>query len=59
MKQTLTDIQVEYDEPIPIYCDNNKHHQYLEEPGDAIQDEAHSNQVSLSMGVGCRKEHQS
>jgi hypothetical protein len=22
MKQTLTDIQVQYDEPIPIYCDN-------------------------------------
>ena len=22
MKRTLTDIQVEYDEPIPIYCDN-------------------------------------
>jgi hypothetical protein len=22
MKQTLTDILVEYDEPIPIYCDN-------------------------------------
>jgi hypothetical protein len=22
MKQTLTDIEVEYDEPIPIYCDN-------------------------------------
>jgi hypothetical protein len=22
MKQTLTDIQVEYDEPIPIYCHN-------------------------------------
>jgi hypothetical protein len=22
MKQTLTDIQVEYDEPILIYCDN-------------------------------------
>jgi hypothetical protein len=22
MKQTLTDIQVEYDKPIPIYCDN-------------------------------------
>jgi hypothetical protein len=22
MKQTLTDTQVEYDEPIPIYCDN-------------------------------------
>jgi hypothetical protein len=22
MKQTLTDIQVEYDEPIPIYCVN-------------------------------------
>jgi bifunctional DNase/RNase len=22
MKQTLTDIHVEYDEPIPIYCDN-------------------------------------
>jgi hypothetical protein len=22
MKQTLTNIEVEYDEPIPIYCDN-------------------------------------
>jgi len=22
MKQTLIDIQIEYDEPIPIYCDN-------------------------------------
>jgi hypothetical protein len=22
MKQNLTDMQVEYDEPIPIYCDN-------------------------------------
>jgi hypothetical protein len=22
MKKTLTNIQVEYDEPIPIYCDN-------------------------------------
>jgi hypothetical protein len=22
MKQTLTDIQVEHDDPIPIYCDN-------------------------------------
>jgi hypothetical protein len=22
MKQTMTDIKVEYDEPIPIYCDN-------------------------------------
>jgi hypothetical protein len=24
MNQTLTDIQVEYDEPVPIYCDNAK-----------------------------------
>jgi hypothetical protein len=24
MKQTLLDIQVEYDEPIPIYCDNTR-----------------------------------
>jgi hypothetical protein len=24
MKQTLTDIQVEYDETIPIYCDNKR-----------------------------------
>jgi hypothetical protein len=24
MKQTLTDIQVEYDDPIPIYCDNTR-----------------------------------
>jgi hypothetical protein len=22
MKQTLTDIQFEYDDPVPIYCDN-------------------------------------
>jgi hypothetical protein len=22
MKKTMTDIQVEYDEPFPIYCDN-------------------------------------
>jgi hypothetical protein len=59
MKQTLTDIQVEYDEPIPIYCDNTSNHQYLKEPGDALQDKAHSNQVSLSTGAVCRKEHQS
>jgi hypothetical protein len=57
MKQTLTDIQSEYDEPIPIYCDNKSIHQYLKEPSDTLQDEAHSNQVSLSMGTGCRKEH--
>jgi hypothetical protein len=24
MKNNLTDIQVEYDEPIPIYCDNTR-----------------------------------
>jgi hypothetical protein len=24
MKQTLIDIQVEYDKPIPIYCDNTR-----------------------------------
>jgi hypothetical protein len=24
MKQTLTNIQVDYDEPIPIYCDNTR-----------------------------------
>jgi hypothetical protein len=59
MKQTLTDIQVEYDEPIPIYCDNTSTIQYLKEPGDALQDEEHSNQVSLSMGTSCREEHQS
>jgi hypothetical protein len=28
-------------------------------PSDALQDEAHSNQVSLSTGTSCRKEHQS
>jgi hypothetical protein len=59
MKQTLTDIQVEYDEPIPIYCDNTSAISISKNPGDALQDEAHSNQVSLSMGAGCRKEHQS
>jgi hypothetical protein len=59
MKQTLTDIQVEYDEPIPIYCDNTSAISISKNPGDALQDEAHSNQVSLSMGTGCREEHQS
>jgi hypothetical protein len=34
-------------------------HQYLKEPDDALQDEAHSNQVSLSMGIGYREEQQS
>jgi hypothetical protein len=39
MKQTLTDIQVEYDEPIPIYCDNtstisiSKNPVFLAKPG--------------------------
>jgi hypothetical protein len=59
MKQTLTDIQVEYDEPIPIYCDNTSAISILKNPSDALQDEAHSNQVSLSIGTSCRKEHQS
>jgi hypothetical protein len=61
MDETNSDryIQVEYDDPILIYCDNTSHHQYLKEPDDALQDEAHSNQVSLSTGTGCREEHQS
>jgi hypothetical protein len=59
MKQTLTDIQVEYDEPIPIYCDNTSTINISKNPSDALQDEAHSNQVSLSTGTGCREEHQS
>ena len=59
MKQNLTDIQVEYDKPIPIYCDNTSAISISKKPGDALQDEAHSNQVLLSMGTGCRKEHQS
>jgi hypothetical protein len=32
MKQTLTDIQVEYDEPIPIYCDNTSTISILKNP---------------------------
>jgi hypothetical protein len=59
MKQTLTNIQVEYDEPIPIYCDNTSTISISKKTSDALQDEAHSNQVSLSMGIGCREEHQS
>jgi hypothetical protein len=35
-----------------------KRHQYLKETYDALQDETHSNQVSLSTGTSCRKEHQ-
>jgi hypothetical protein len=58
MKQTLKDIQVEYEEPIPIYYDNTSAINISKKPGDALQDEAHSNQVSLSMGTGCREEHQ-
>jgi hypothetical protein len=30
-----------------------------QKPCDALQDEAHSNQVSLSTGTGCSEEHQS
>jgi hypothetical protein len=59
MKQTLTDIQVEYDEPIPIYCDNTSAISISKKPGDALQDKVHSNQVSLSTGTCCREEHQS
>jgi hypothetical protein len=59
MKQTLTDIQVEYDEPIPIYCDHTSAINISKKPSDALQDEAHSNQISLSTGIGCREEHQS
>jgi hypothetical protein len=32
MKQTLTDIQVKYDEPIPIYCDNTSTINILKNP---------------------------
>jgi hypothetical protein len=32
MKQTLTDTQVEYDEPIPIYCDNTSAINISKEP---------------------------
>jgi hypothetical protein len=32
MKQTLTDIQVDYDEPIPIYCDNTSANNILKNP---------------------------
>jgi hypothetical protein len=32
MKQILTDIQVEYDEPIPIYCDNTSTISILKKP---------------------------
>jgi hypothetical protein len=59
MKQTLTDIQVEYDEPIPIYCDNTSAINISKNLVMHSKTEAHSNQVSLSMGTGCRKEHQS
>jgi hypothetical protein len=32
MKKNLTDIQVEYDEPIPIYCDNRSAIRILKNP---------------------------
>jgi hypothetical protein len=32
MKNTLTDIQVEYDEPIPIHCDNTSTINILKKP---------------------------
>ena len=32
VKQTLTDIQVEYDEPIPIYCDNTSANNISKKP---------------------------
>jgi hypothetical protein len=32
MKKTLTDIQVKFDEPIPIYCDNTSTISILKNP---------------------------
>jgi hypothetical protein len=32
MKQNMTDMQVEYDEPIPIYCDNTSAINILKNP---------------------------
>ena len=40
MKQTLTDIQVEYDEPIPIYCDNTSSIRISKKPNDSLQEKA-------------------
>jgi hypothetical protein len=57
MKKTLTDIQVEYDESIPIYCDHTSAIIISKNSSDALQDKEHSNKVSLSMGIGCREEH--
>jgi hypothetical protein len=37
MKQILTDIQVEYDEPIPIYCDNTSTISISKNPSDALK----------------------
>jgi hypothetical protein len=42
MKQTLIDIQVEYDEPIPIYCDNTRAISISKKSDDALQDKSHS-----------------
>jgi hypothetical protein len=58
MKQTLQDIQVKYDEPISIFCDNTKCNKYLQESSDAFQDQTYSDQVSLSTGTSYRKEYQ-
>jgi hypothetical protein len=35
--------------------DNTSTHQYLKKPSDALQDKAHSNQVSLSTAIGLEK----
>jgi hypothetical protein len=58
MKQTLKDIQVEYDEPILIFCDNTNAISISKNPVMHSKMKHIPDQVSLSTGTGCREEHQ-
>jgi len=47
MKQTLQDMNVEYEEPLPIMVDNTSAIR-ISKIGSSFQDQAHTNQISFS-----------
>jgi hypothetical protein len=58
MKQTLIDIQVEYDEPIPIYCDNTS---TISISKNLVMHSKTKNipiKYHFLQGTSCREEHQ-
>jgi hypothetical protein len=59
MKQIVTDIQVEYDKPIPIYCDNTSAINISKNPVMHSKTKHITIKYHFSTRKSCRKEHQS